>query len=76
MKLVLKNPSAIIAITNDGPKGPAKIAKSGSIALALKYNAHIIAMSCCASKYWRLPSWDKTMIPKPFSTIYIQFDCH
>ena len=64
----------MIAITNDGPRGPAKIAKPGSIKLALQHNAYIISMSCCASKYWNIPSWDKTMIPQPFSTIHVKFD--
>ena len=68
-----KNPESIIAITNDGPKGPPMVAKKGSVALALKNNSQIIAITGEASCYWRLPSWDGTIIPKPFSTIYIQF---
>ena len=74
MKSKLKNATSIIAITNDGPRGPAKIAKPGSIKLALQHNAYIMSMSCCASKYWKIPSWDQTMIPKPFSTIHVKFD--
>ena len=74
MKNKLRNTNSIIAITNDGPRGPAKIAKPGSIKLALQHNAYIISMSCCASKYWNIPSWDKTMIPRPFSTIHVKFD--
>ena len=70
---LFKNPSSIIAITNDGPKGPPMVAKKGSVMLALKNNAQIIAVSGEASQYWKLPSWDRTIIPKPFSTIYIQF---
>ena len=70
---LFKKQKTIIAITNDGPKGPARVAKKGSIDLAIKSNAHIMAMSCCASSFWTLSSWDKTHIPKPFSTIYIQF---
>ena len=72
IKLFQKKDS-IIAITNDGPKGPPMVAKKGSVALALKNNAQIIAVSGTASRFWTLPSWDKTVIPKPFSTIYIQF---
>lgn len=64
---------SIVAITNDGPKGPPFVAKKGSIALALKNNVQIIAVSGIATKYWSLPSWDKTIIPKPFSTIHVQF---
>ena len=72
MAEVFKN-KGIVAVTNDGPKGPPMVAKRGSAILALKNNAQIIAITAEASKYWKLPSWDKTIIPKPFSTIYIQF---
>ena len=64
---------SIVAITNDGPKGPAFIAKKGSVALALKKEVQIITVSGIATKYWSLSSWDQTIIPKPFSTIHIQF---
>ena len=46
------------------------------MSLAIKKNAQIIAVSGAASSYYSLPSWDKTKIPKPFSTIYIKFDEH
>ena len=75
IKLFKKN-SSIIAITNDGPKGPPMVAKKGSVSLALKNNAQIIAITGEVSRYWKLPSWDGTIIPKPFSTIYIQFSEH
>jgi lysophospholipid acyltransferase (LPLAT)-like uncharacterized protein len=45
----------------------------GSVDIAYKYNASIIATSAISDSYWTLPSWDKTKIPKPFSTIYIKF---
>ena len=73
MKRLLKNNKTVIAITNDGPKGPPRIAKRGSIKLGVEANAKIIALSCCSSSCWRLSSWDKTQIPKPFSTIYVDF---
>lgn len=67
----LKSPKTIIALTNDGPKGPLQIAKSGSLQLARKANAHIIAFSGTASRYFELGSWDKFRLPKPFSTVVI-----
>jgi len=70
---VFKNSSSVVAITNDGPTGPPKIAKEGSLSVAKKYNAQIIAVAAKSSKYWRINSWDKTFIPKPFSTIDILF---
>ena len=68
-----KNPLNVVALTNDGPTGPALIAKEGSLAAADKYGYQIIVISGKSSKQWRLSSWDKTYIPKPFSTITIKF---
>ena len=71
MGKIFKN-SGIIAITNDGPKGPERIAKAGSIATAIKYNAQVITITGSATKYWQMKSWDKSILPKPFGKIYIQ----
>jgi len=69
----LKDTSSIIAVTCDGPKGPPKIAKPGSVKLALKNNAKIITMTSTSSKFFEFNSWDKLRIPKPFSEIDIHF---
>ena len=61
----------MIAVTNDGPKGPARIAKSGSIGLAIKNNVKIITVTGSATKYWQVKSWDRFMLPKPFGKIQI-----
>ena len=61
----------MIAVTNDGPKGPSRIAKSGSIGLAIKNNIKIFTVTGSATKYWQMKSWDKFMLPKPFGTIQI-----
>ncbi len=41
----LRDTSSIIAITNDGPKGPARIAKGGAVSLAMKLNAKLVFIS-------------------------------
>ena len=61
----------IIAVTNDGPKGPPRIAKPGSLAIALKKDVQIITISGTASSYKTFGSWDRFRIPKPFSTVYL-----
>ena len=73
MMTIFQNTNSIIAITNDGPKGPPLIAKPGSIKAAIKSKAQIIAITGEAERFWSLPSWDKTIIPKPFSTIHLKF---
>ena len=70
---VFQNSSSVIAITNDGPKGPERQAKLGSYKIALKTGAQIIAISCSSTRYWEMGSWDKLCFPKPFGEIYIEF---
>ena len=70
MAAVFKS-AGIVAVTNDGPKGPPRIAKAGSTGLALKYNVQIITITGSATKYWQMKSWDRSMLPKPFGTIHI-----
>lgn len=59
------------SITPDGPRGPIYESKPGPILLAQYTSSPIIPISVSASRYWCLRSWDKFMIPKPFSTITI-----
>ena len=73
MLRVFKKTNSIIAITNDGPKGPAREAKLGSYKIAVKSDAQIIAISCNSTRYWEARSWDKLRLPKPFGEIYIDF---
>ena len=70
MAEVFKN-AGIVAVTNDGPKGPHRIAKVGSIGLALKHNVQIITITGSATKYWQMNSWDSFMLPKPFGEIQL-----
>ena len=60
-----------VAITPDGPKGPAKSVANGIIALSQKKDLYIVASTFKSSKYWKLRSWDSFIIPKPFSKITI-----
>ncbi len=57
-----------IAITVDGPKGPIYHVNPGIIYLSIKANAPIVPIFAKASKKIELSSWDKFIIPIPFST--------
>ena len=70
MAAVFKS-GGIVAVTNDGPKGPPRIAKAGSTGLALKYNVQIITITGSATKHWQMKSWDRFMLPKPFGKIQL-----
>ncbi len=58
-----------IAITPDGPRGPIFSVAPGIVALAKKSDSYIVPFCYRPSRYWRLKSWDRFIIPKPFCTI-------
>ena len=58
-----------VIITPDGPRGPYHSVADGAVVIAQKQNAQIQILNYEASKFWQLKSWDKMIIPKPFSEI-------
>jgi hypothetical protein len=60
-----------IMITPDGPKGPRYSMSDGAVYLALRSNLPLMVVNYKASRYWMLRSWDKFLIPKPFSRLEI-----
>jgi lysophospholipid acyltransferase (LPLAT)-like uncharacterized protein len=58
-----------VLITPDGPKGPRHTMSDGAVGIALKSKLPIFVMSFQCSSYWQLGSWDKFVIPKPFSKL-------
>ena len=58
-----------VAITPDGPLGPPEKIQSGVILLAKYSGVPIIPWHYEADRQWRLKSWDRHKIPKPFTTI-------
>ncbi len=63
-----------VLITPDGPKGPRHHMSDGAIGIALKSKLPIFIMNFTAENFWQLKSWDKFVIPKPFTKVdfYIQ----
>ncbi len=58
-----------IVITPDGPRGPIYKINSNINKVAQKYNIKLIPVSCSASRYFLLKSWDKLIMPLPFGKI-------
>ncbi len=56
-----------IAITPDGPRGPAYQAGPGLAYLATKARIPVVPVTACFHRAWRLKTWDRFTIPKPFS---------
>jgi lysophospholipid acyltransferase (LPLAT)-like uncharacterized protein len=53
----------------DGPRGPARKAQPGVVWLAKLTGNPVVPFHMEASSFWSLRSWDRTQIPKPFSTV-------
>lgn len=69
----LNEDKEVVIITPDGPRGPRYQVKPGIIHAALEASSAIIPLSWNASRFWQLNTWDKLIIPKPFSLIHARF---
>lgn len=59
------------AVTVDGPRGPAQVAKPGVAQLAKLVGATVGAFHVHPQRAWVLRSWDRFLIPKPFSRVIV-----
>ncbi len=62
-----------LALTPDGPRGPTGVMKPGALAVAQATGCPIIPLAVAASSAWRMRSWDRFMIPKPFARLRIAY---
>ena len=71
MQMVRDVKSKGVAFTLDGPRGPAEIAQPGAVWLSKATGNPLLPFHAEAASSWTLRSWDRTQIPKPFSTVAI-----
>jgi len=62
-----------VAFTPDGPRGPRRELKPGVIAAAQRGAAVVVPVHAESDRSWRLHSWDRMMIPKPFARVRISY---
>lgn len=62
-----------VAITPDGPKGPPQKYAPGALVAAQRSDSFIVPIGVTADRAWRLRSWDRFMIPKPFARVTIAY---
>jgi lysophospholipid acyltransferase (LPLAT)-like uncharacterized protein len=59
----------------DGPRGPARKMKKGMLILARATDAYFIPMACSGTRLITFQkSWDRTILPLPFSKMVVAFD--
>ena len=58
-----------VVITPDGPRGPAYELGPGIIFLAQKTGAPVVSVNLEYSSCWRIKSWDRFIVPRPFAKV-------
>jgi lysophospholipid acyltransferase (LPLAT)-like uncharacterized protein len=60
-------------IVTDGPRGPIYRCKPGLVVLGQMTGAPILPVAGVASSAWRLRSWDRLIVPRPFARLDVAF---
>ena len=63
----------LLAITPDGPRGPAEQVKPGLVYLASRTGFPVLPLAAAASSAWTFDSWDRFRVPKPFSRLALVY---
>ena len=61
------------AVTPDGPRGPAHVFAPGAAIAAQRTGAPLAMIRASAKRAWRLKSWDRFLVPKPFATVRVVY---
>jgi lysophospholipid acyltransferase (LPLAT)-like uncharacterized protein len=67
----LQADSSVLLIP-DGPRGPARDCKAGVVALAELAGVPLLPLAIGADRAWRLRSWDRMLVPKPFARVRVE----
>jgi lysophospholipid acyltransferase (LPLAT)-like uncharacterized protein len=65
--LIRKSRTHHLTITPDGPRGPRRRLAAGCVYLAAKLNMPIVAIGLGYDRPWRVNTWDRFAVPRPFS---------
>lgn len=60
-----------VGLAPDGPRGPARQCKPGALLLAQIARVPVLPVASAASSSWRLGSWDRMIVPRPFARIAV-----
>lgn len=64
--------SGLAGMALDGPRGPRRIAKPGSLWLARQAGVPVVPVAVHAPLSLRLKSWDRCLLPLPFSKVIVR----
>lgn len=60
-------------LISDAPRGPARVSKPGALVVAQRAGVPVIPTAFAARRAFRVKSWDRTIIPRPFSRLYVKY---
>lgn len=63
-----------VGITPDGPRGPCYRMKEGGLVIARRAGAPVVLLGAVFEEGWRLKSWDRFWVPKPFSRVGVSYE--
>ena len=62
-----------VAVTPDGPKGPRGVFKPGALVAAQLAGLPVFPIVVRPVGAWRFRSWDEFLVPKPFTSIEVEY---
>jgi len=62
-----------VAFSIDGPRGPRRQVKPGPVSLARSSGVPLTTFHIAVERAWVLHTWDRLVIPKPFSRVLMRF---
>jgi lysophospholipid acyltransferase (LPLAT)-like uncharacterized protein len=62
-----------LALTVDGPRGPSGVCKPGAALIASRWGGPVVATAAYATRAWTLSSWDRFVVPRPGSTVFLAY---
>ncbi len=62
-----------VAFSLDGPRGPRYLVKPGPVSLARSSGVPLATFHIAVDRAWVLNTWDRLIIPKPFSHVLMRF---
>lgn len=71
LRAVVRRRGSSPILVPDGPRGPARHLKRGILVLARVSGAPVLAMGLASDRHWRLNSWDRMTVPKPFARVRV-----
>ncbi len=70
---IKKSPATAAGMLGDGPRGPARRLKLGTLKIAQETGVPIIPFAYGAKRHKLFASWDRFMLPFPFSPLVVCF---